>query len=330
MADHLAALVAGYGRPEDVIRLASLPRPELQPGMVEIAVERAAINPSDLIPITGAYSNRTVLPFIPGFEGVGIVSRVGADVTDFKPGDRVLPLGASGLWQATLQRPSEWCFAVPADLSTEQAATAYVNPMTTLRLIAALKDHLGSSSGLSGLRIGITAAGSAIGRMLLLMLSAAGAEVTAIVRSEATAARLPALPGLQTRLTGQQPIGKDMVFDAMVDAVGGVTGGALLQNNLSAGGVFLQYGALSGIPIARSALAARPDVRFAFLWLRTFVHSAGRQALSDALAEWFDGVRDGTFASEIAATYPLSRLSDALAHHHAPDRLGKVLIDPRC
>jgi NADPH:quinone reductase-like Zn-dependent oxidoreductase len=122
----------------------------------------------------------------------------------------------------------------------------------------------------------------------------------------------------------------DIVFDAVVDAVGGDATGALLRNNLSAGGVFLQYGALSGIPIAQEALSAQPDVRFAFLWLRSFVHSAGRQALSSALAQCFDGIRDGTFASDIAATYPLSRLSDALAHHHAPNRIGKVLIDPRC
>lgn len=330
MPEYLAALVAEYGRPEDVIRLASLPRPAPKPGMVDITVERAAINPSDLIPVTGAYSNRTVLPFVPGFEGVGIISRVGANVIGLKPGDRVLPLGANGLWQSYLQRPAEWCLAVPDDLSIEQAATAYVNPMTTLRLIAALKDHFGGFAGLAGRRIAITAAGSAIGRMLLKTLSAEGAEVTAIVRSERTAARLPPLPGLLTLVTGQPPIGRDTVFDAVVDAVGGETGGDLLRHHLAAGGVFLQYGALSGMPIAQAMLSARPDVRFSFLWLRTFVHSAGRQALSDALSQCFDGLRDGTFFSDIAATYPLSRLSEALAHQQARDRLGKVLIDPRC
>lgn len=330
MADHLAALVADYGRPEHVIRLAKRPRPALEPGMVEIAVERAAINPSDLIPVTGAYSSRTVLPFVPGFEGVGTVSRVGAGVTGLKPGDRVLPLGASGLWQTYLQRPAEWCFPVPADLSTEQAATAYINPMTALRLIAALKDHFDGSCGLAGRRIGVTAAGSAIGRMLLMALTSEGAEVTAMVRSEGAAARLPPLPGLQTRVTGQQPIGRDIVFDAVADAVGGDAGGVLLRDNLPAGGVFVQYGALSGMPIAQGAISARADVRFAFLWLRSFVHSAGRQALASALAQCFDGVREGTFASGIAATYPLSRLSEALAHQDAPDRRGKVLIDPRC
>lgn len=330
MADHLAALVTEYGRPEDVIRLARMPCPELQPGMIEIAVDRAAINPSDLIPVTGAYRNRTVLPFVPGFEGTGTVSRVAPDVTGFKPGDRVLPLGASGLWQAVLQRPAKWCFAVPADLSAERAATAYINPMTTLRLISALQDHFGGVSSLAGVRIGVTAAGSAIGKMLLKTLTAQGADVTAIVRSESTASRLPALPGLQTLVTGQKPADQDRRFDAVADAVGGETGGSLLRHNLSAGGVFLQYGALSGMPIAQSVLLARPDVRFSFLWLRTFVHSAGREALTHALAECFDGLREGPFASEIAATYPLSRLADALKHQNAPDRRGKVLIDPRC
>lgn len=298
--------------------------------MAEIAIDRAAINPSDLIPVTGAYRNRTVLPFVPGFEGIGTVSRIGAGVSGLKPGDRVLPLGASGLWQSYLQRPAEWCFAVPDDLPVDQAATAYVNPMTALRLIAALKDHFGGKTGIAGRRIAITAAGSAIGGMLLIALSAEGAEVTAIVRSETTLARLPALPGLQTCVMRQQSIGQGMVFDGVLDAVGGETGGNLLMHHLSPGGLFLQYGALSGVPVAQAILSARPDVRFAFLWLRTFVHSTGRQALSDALAECFDGVRNGTFASDIAATYPLSRLSDALSHQTAPDRRGKILLDPRC
>ena len=39
------------------------------------------INPSDLIPITGAYAHRIPLPNIPGYEGVGIVEDVGAGVT---------------------------------------------------------------------------------------------------------------------------------------------------------------------------------------------------------------------------------------------------------
>ncbi|WP_370040036.1 alcohol dehydrogenase catalytic domain-containing protein [Sinorhizobium fredii] len=54
------------------------------------------MNPSDLIPVTGAYRARTELPFVPGFEGVGVVRRVGTGVHHLKSGDRVVPIGASG------------------------------------------------------------------------------------------------------------------------------------------------------------------------------------------------------------------------------------------
>lgn len=39
------------------------------------------INPSDLIPIRGAYSHRIILPTIPGYEGVGVVEDVGSFVS---------------------------------------------------------------------------------------------------------------------------------------------------------------------------------------------------------------------------------------------------------
>lgn len=330
MGESLAAWVTEYGRPEDVIRLALLPRAAPGPGMVEIAIEQAAINPSDLIPVTGAYSNRTTLPFVPGFEGVGTVSRIGSGVKTLKPGDRVLPLGASGLWQAFLLRPAEWCFAIPGDLSNEQAATSYINPMTTLQLLERLREHFGNRFGMAGRRIAITAAGSAIGRMLLKTLTAEGAEVTAIVRSAETAESLRVFAGVNILTTNAGPPGGDVGLDAVIDAVGGDIGEKLLHHHVTPGGLFLQFGALSGIPIEPSAVTARPDVRFAYLWLRSFVHAADRATLEAALQTCFDGSRSGALGSDIAATYPLSQLSHALAHQQTQDRRGKILLDPRC
>ena len=57
------------------------------------------INPSDLVAISGAYRSRATLPFVPGFEGVGIVESVGPGVQQSLLGHRVLPLGSSGAWQ---------------------------------------------------------------------------------------------------------------------------------------------------------------------------------------------------------------------------------------
>ncbi|MGH6805667.1 MAG: alcohol dehydrogenase catalytic domain-containing protein, partial [Ensifer adhaerens] len=168
-----STLVSQFGDPRQVIALVDAERKPPGPGEVEVALSLAAINPSDLIPVTGAYSARTTLPFAPGFEGVGTVTRVGTGVETLKPADRVIPIGASGLWQEYLVRPAEWCFAVPDDVDDRQAATSYVNPLTAIRLIEALKAHFGS---MTGRRIGVTAAGSAIGGMLMKLIAAEGAR----------------------------------------------------------------------------------------------------------------------------------------------------------
>ncbi len=82
-----------YGAPETVLALHHLPLPPLAPGLVRVQMRYAPVNPSDLIPITGAYRHRTTLPSVAGYEGVGVVVE---DSTNGRPllGQRVLPLRA--------------------------------------------------------------------------------------------------------------------------------------------------------------------------------------------------------------------------------------------
>ncbi|WP_077962163.1 zinc-dependent alcohol dehydrogenase family protein [Ensifer adhaerens] len=321
-----STLVSQFGDPRQAIALVDADRVAPGPGEVEVAVALTAINPSDLIPVTGAYSARTTLPFVPGFEGFGTVTRIGAGVISLKPGDRVVPIGASGLWQEYLIRPAEWCFILPDEIGETDAATCYVNPLTALQLIEALRQHFGL---LARRRIGVTAAGSAIGGMLMKLLAGEGADATGIVRSQRSAERLSLeFPGRVALGDERHPPG--LRVDAIIDAVGGPFAGDLIVRTLEPGGTFIQYGALSGVPVSQAAIQARADIHFSFLWLRTWVHSAGRSSIEAAFAKSFDGLRSGLFSSRIAEIYPLSRLDAALAHQADPGRDGKLLIDPRC
>ena len=289
------------------------------PGAVEIHIRRAAINPSDLIPVTGAYRSRTALPFVPGFEGIGEIVRIGAGVNDLKIGQRVLPIGAGGLWQDYLVRPAEWCFAVPDDLSDDEAAMAYVNPLTAFRLIDAAKAHFGKADGQ---RIGVTAGASAIGRMLLALLPEAGFRPVALVRSTATAARLGGHFG------GEIAVQPAAALDGVLDAVGGEPGNALFRQ-VRAGGAFIQYGALSGAQLDPALVTARrEEVAFSFLWLRNWVHSAPRAAIEAAFARSFAGIRAGILGSKIDGTFALRDLPVALARQDDPARDGKLLLAP--
>ncbi|MGJ3265383.1 MAG: alcohol dehydrogenase catalytic domain-containing protein [Salinarimonas sp.] len=64
-----------FGEPAEVVRLETrqIPHPGPGPGRVRVRMRAAAINPSDLVSIRGAYAARTALPFRPGFEGVGTI-----------------------------------------------------------------------------------------------------------------------------------------------------------------------------------------------------------------------------------------------------------------
>ena len=79
-----------YGPPSAVLTLKRLPLAPLAGGRVRVRMRFAPVNPSDLIPVTGAYRHRTRLPAVAGYEGLGEVvaapygSRLAA-------GQRVLP-----------------------------------------------------------------------------------------------------------------------------------------------------------------------------------------------------------------------------------------------
>ncbi|PGD60181.1 alcohol dehydrogenase catalytic domain-containing protein [Bacillus wiedmannii] len=92
-----------FGNPKDVLQVEYKNIEPLKDNEVFVRMLVRPINPSDLIPITGAYAHRIPLPNIPGYEGVGVVEDVGAGVTRELIGKRVLPLRGEGTWQETFR-----------------------------------------------------------------------------------------------------------------------------------------------------------------------------------------------------------------------------------
>jgi NADPH:quinone reductase-like Zn-dependent oxidoreductase len=90
----LRALVRTFGPAPEVVTLEAYKPGRPRPGHVRVRMIARSVNPSDLLTIAGAYPLRTTLPFVPGFEGVGVVEDVGPGVTDLRVGDRVLPMVA--------------------------------------------------------------------------------------------------------------------------------------------------------------------------------------------------------------------------------------------
>lgn len=75
-------------RPETIV-VREAPKPEPRPGDLLVKTERVGICGSDLHAYHGKHPFIS-LPVVPGHEVVGVVEAVGAGVTEFKPGDRVI------------------------------------------------------------------------------------------------------------------------------------------------------------------------------------------------------------------------------------------------
>src|SRR5262245_45271060 len=96
-----AAICTQFGEPADVIACRDAPDPAVGPGEVRIRMLASPVNPSDLMTVRGVYGRRPSLPFIPGYEGVGIVEEANGLLAWFRglKGSRVAVLnGTGGNW----------------------------------------------------------------------------------------------------------------------------------------------------------------------------------------------------------------------------------------
>ncbi len=81
-----AAVVRQFGAP---LSLEEVPVPIPAAGQIQVKIEASGVCHTDLHAAHGDWPVKPTLPFIPGHEGVGYVSAVGAGVTRVKEGDRV-------------------------------------------------------------------------------------------------------------------------------------------------------------------------------------------------------------------------------------------------
>ncbi len=91
----------------------SVERRDLRPDDVAVAVSHCGVCHTDLHAVRG---DSGPYPLVPGHEFVGTVTQVGADVTDFAPGDPVAVgniVDSCGTCDACLADQQNWCREFP-------------------------------------------------------------------------------------------------------------------------------------------------------------------------------------------------------------------------
>jgi len=318
-----------HGSPEQVLALREVPKPVPARGQVLVRMLASPINPSDLLYIEGQYTVRPTLPATPGFEGVGVVEASGGGLLGWlRKGKRVAVLNDRvGNWGDYTITTARQVIPVPADIPDDQAATFFINPMTA---VAITRHVLAVPRGEWLLQ---TAAGSALGRMVIRLGKAHGFRTMNFVRRKEQMAELWAHGADAVLCEADGPIAEQVrartngagVKFAM-DPVGGETGSQVVQS-LADGGHAVLYGLLSGEPIhldPRFLITGSKKVEG--FWLGNWAKKQRIVSMLGHIRQVRRLMREGVLKTEIAATYPLTEIAAAVRHAAQPGKNGKVLL----
>jgi NADPH:quinone reductase len=118
-----AVVITQPGGPE-VLQMVERPKPEFAADEVLIKVAAAGVNRPDVFQRKGNYPPPSGAPQdIPGLEIAGIIDKVGASVTRWKPGDRVCALVTGGGYAEYCTAPEGQCLTIPDELTMIEAAS---------------------------------------------------------------------------------------------------------------------------------------------------------------------------------------------------------------
>ena len=308
----------------EVLNYADVPDPRPERGQVLVANEFAGVNFFDVYQREGVYP--VPVPFTLGNEAAGTVVAVGADVNDFRMGDRVAYQGVQGAYAERTVAPADRLVRLPDAVSTRTAAALMLQGLTAHYL----------SSSTYALKQGDTAlvhaAAGGVGLLLCQMAKLRGAKVIGTVSTDAKAALARAAGAdhviLYTqqdfvaetkRLTGNR--GVEVVYDS----VGRTTFDQSL-NCLAPRGLMALFGASSGAvpPFNPQVLNQKGSL---YLTRPTLAHYvATRAELLRRAGELFDWLRDNKLSVRVDREVALKDVAEAHRALESRETTGKVLL----
>ena len=318
-----------YGEPAEVVKVVDEDTGTPGPGEIVIDIEAAPVHIADLKNLAGERNFRLPLPAVPGYEGIGLVSAAGPGVTDYGEGSRVfLPVGC-GAWRQQIRVKAENCFPAPEG-DAVQLSLLPINAPTAEML---LRDYGDLKKGDWIIQ---NAANSTCGVDLIKLAAMRGVRTVNVVRREAVMPQLKEMgadvilldgPDLADRVreaTGGADIGLGL------DAVNG-DATTRIGECLADGGTILAYGLLSGEPChVPSDMLFLRDIRLEGYFMSRQLKKLPRAEQLEIYAHLAGLVANGTLAAQIAATYSLDSVIDAVRHagRTGGDREGKIIMVP--
>ena len=302
----------------------ALPAPAA--GEVRLRVEAAGVNFIDTYQRSGLYAVK--LPHTLGMEAAGVVTAVGAGVTEFRIGDRVASARTIGAYAQEALAPAAQTVRLPEGITTTTAAALMLQGMTAHYLAC---DTFPLKAGDTAL---VHAGAGGVGLLLTQIAKKRGARVIATVGTDekAVLAREAGAEAVcvYTRENFTEAVraftggrGVDVAYDAIgKDSFEGTLA------SLRPRGMFVSYGNSSG-PVAPFSPLVLSQKGSLFFTRPTLAHYTLTTAELNARAgELFAWAASGALRVRVGATFPLAAAAEAHRALEGRATTGKVLLVP--
>ena len=317
-----AAVYYETGGPE-VFKYEDVPDPICHPRGVLVAIEAVSIEGGDVLNRAGGEMPST--PHIVGYQAAGTISQVGAEVSDFAVGQRVVTTGAFGSHAAMRSVPAQSAWAVPDDLSTEQAAGVPI-------AFGTADDCLFEFGRLTaGETVLIQGGGGGVGLAAIQLAKRAGARVFATASTDEKLERLGAFgldEGINYRDGDLVQAVRDLTDGRGVDLVVDPVGGEVLAQSLEVLGrrgrvVSVGNASRGERRIDPSQLGPNRSLTSVSL-----AAEMGTPRVYEMIERHLREIAAGELTVVIDSSYPLSEAAAAHAHIESRAAFGRVLLTP--
>jgi NADPH:quinone reductase len=319
-----AIRIHNFGPTEEVLQYEDVPVPEPKAGQVLIKVEAASLNRADLGLRKGTYRiSPDALPVIPGREFAGTVAKLGANVSEFSVGQRVVAYPSLGGYAEYATANTSEVRPIPDGVTSAQAAalpTVFLTAWFGLLTDGNLK---------AGEWLLVQGGSSGVGTAAIQIAKHLGAKVMTTTGSEEKARRLRKLGADVTIDVSQNEFLPEVMrvtdnrgVDVVLEMIGGEVYHKSLQALAPAGRLFSIGGAFGAIPETPPVLTdGRKATRFSI----TNYLKAKPQDFKQ-LDEILKLVAEKKFQVVIDKNFPLAETRAAQRYLEGRDHFGKVML----
>jgi NADPH:quinone reductase len=318
-----AIVIEQFGDP-DVLQWKEREAPQPNPDQIAIKVSVTSVNFADTMWRTGRPGAK--VPLTLGLDCAGTVAAVGANVHDFKVGQRVAAFTDGGSYaEVALARPV-LSYAIPDGVTDEEACGLVV--LVTAWNLLTLAGRL------------------AAGENVLVHAGAGGVGSTAIQLARHMGAKLiVATVGDMAKAEYARECGADVVLSASdflnctKEATGGRGIDVILDSVAGAGfpmsleilapfGRYVNFGNAGGAPGTVQTNQLHATNRAAIGYSSGHYRAARPEALRPAVAGTYQAIAEKKLKVLISKTYPLRAAADAHRYIESRKSFGKILLKP--